>query len=66
MKNTRKHLRTPLEENHRREKSPEATKQEASLYRQILQKTTETSPFRSLANRRERADRAKRLTEKHA
>jgi hypothetical protein len=61
-------LRTPrpLEENHRRERSPETNQIEADLYRQILQKATETSPFRSLATRRERADKARRLIEKNA
>jgi hypothetical protein len=68
MRNTRDDLRMerPLEENHQREKSRGKNGERANLYRQILQKETETSPFRSLANRRERADKVRRLIEKHA
>ena len=58
-------LRTPrpLGESPRRGKSPATNQVEVNLYRRILHEATETSPFRSLANRRERADQARRLIE---
>ena len=39
---------------------------QANRYRQILQKATETSPFRSLTTRRERAGRVRLLNENRA
>jgi len=63
--NHRQKFRTPPpeEENHRHGKSLN-DQSEGSPYRRILQRAMETSPFRSLAIRRER-EKARRLIEKN-
>ena len=58
-------LRRGHEKNRQDVGNPPQQQDQASLYRRILERATETSPFRSLTTRRERAERARRLNESY-
>ena len=52
-----------LENQQNHQAQSNAPQEPAGLYRQILKRATESSPFRSLTDRRERAEKAKRLND---